>query len=77
MTREKKEIIKKIDEIETEIRTDEELSCGFAPAGAYDEMYSLIYTLENKLAKLRGFNSWDDWFMHYSNQIADANLPFN
>ena len=32
MTRQKKEIIKKIDEIEMFIAADEELGCGFAPA---------------------------------------------
>lgn len=32
MTRQKKEIIKKIDEIERFIRAEEELGCGFAPA---------------------------------------------
>lgn len=57
MTRQKKEIIKKIDEIHTFINADEELGCGFAPAGFYDPLYEQINALEEELAKLRGYSS--------------------
>ena len=57
MTRQKKEIIKKIDEIYTFINADEELGCGFAPAGFYDPLYEQINALEEELAKLRGYSS--------------------
>lgn len=50
MTRQKKEILKKIDEIQTFIAVDEELGCGFAPAGFYDELYERIYKLEEQFA---------------------------
>ena len=60
MTRQKKEIIKKIDEMERWIAVDEELGCGFAPAGAYDEMYKEIYRLQEELARLQHYASVED-----------------
>lgn len=42
MTRQKKEVIKKIDDLEQWIEVDVELGCGFAPVGAYDETYREI-----------------------------------
>ena len=58
MTRQKKEILKKIDEIQTFIAVDEELGCGFAPAGGYDELYERIWKLEEKLAHLSHYRAW-------------------
>lgn len=60
MTRQKKEIIRKMDEIYNFIRVDEELGCGFAPAHAYDELYDQIYDLQTKLSHLRHFDSYED-----------------
>ena len=60
MTRQKKEIVKKIDEMERWIAVDEELGCGFAPAGAYDEMYKEIYQLREELARLQHYASVED-----------------
>ena len=42
MNREKKEIIKRIDDIERFINADMELGCGFAPADFYDPLYREI-----------------------------------
>ena len=55
MTREKKELLKKIKELETWIAVDTELGCGFAPPSAYDKMYEEIYALQKKLAHLRHY----------------------
>ena len=60
MTREKKELLKKIEELETWIAVDTELGCGFAPPGAYDGMYKEIYKLQEKLAHLRHYKTVED-----------------
>ena len=60
MTRQKKEIIKKIEEIEIFIAADEELGCGFAPAEAYDSEYKKIYELQEQLAKLQHYGSVEE-----------------
>ena len=60
MTRQKKEIMKKIDEMHRFILADEELGCGFAPAGFYDPLYKQINDLEEELAHLS----------HYTNAMA-------
>ena len=60
MTREKKELLKKIEEMETWIAVDTELGCGFAPPGAYDKTYGEIYALQKKLAHLRHYNTVED-----------------
>ena len=57
MTRQKKEIIKKIEQIHIGIWIDEELGCRMAPTGAYDKAYQEIAKLEEELANL----------MHYKN----------
>lgn len=62
MTRQKKEIVKKIDEIRNFINADEELGCGFAPAGFYDPLYKQIGDLEEELAHLSHYaNAQEMW----------------
>ena len=63
MTRQKKEIIRKIEEIENFINADQELGCGFAPAGFYNPLYEEVYSLETELAHLRGFESVEAMMM--------------
>ena len=60
MTRQKKEITKKIDAMEQWIAMDAELGCGFAPAGAYDGMYKEIHRLQEELARLQQYTSVED-----------------
>ncbi len=62
MTRQKKELLKKIDEIETWIAVDEELGCGFAPANAYAELEKEIYKLQEELAHLQHYASVEEMF---------------
>lgn len=57
MTRQKKEIIKKIDAIHLEIWAEEKLGCGFTPAEAFEPFYKKISELEEQLAKLSHFSS--------------------
>lgn len=78
MTRQKKEILKKIDEIDEFITVDEQLSCGCAPAGAYDGLYQQQWELYEELAKLQHYP--DAMTMMYDTRgcggQAEA-LPFN
>lgn len=60
MTRQKKEIVKKINDLYKGIAVDEELGCGFAPSGAYDSIYRAIEKLEDELAHLS----------HYADRMA-------
>lgn len=77
MTREKKEIIKRINEIETFIAVDEQLGCGFAPADFYDELYEEIDRLEDKLAQLQGFKNAEDKYCWQSEFLsARKTMPF-
>ena len=68
MTRQKKEIIKKIDNLEQWIEVDVELGCGFAPAGAYDETYREIDRLREELAQLQHYANVED--MLYDTRAA-------
>ena len=63
MTRQKKEILRKIDRIEQFIACDEELGCGFAPAGFYDPLYEEIYRLQEQLARLSHYGSVEEMMM--------------
>ena len=79
MTRQKKEILKEIDEIRLAIAADEELGCGCAPPGAYDSMYERIYELETQLAKLSHYDSAEDMFHDdrwMKAQVGSEPLPF-
>lgn len=75
MTRQKKEIMKKIDEIEMEIAVDQQLSFGMAPAEAYDKAYQQIWELNEELARLRHYP--DAWQMINDNRGYKLEpLPF-
>ena len=62
MTRQKKEIIKKIGQIHMWICVDEELGCGMAPSGAYDKAYQEIAELEEELAHLMHYENANEMF---------------
>ena len=77
MTRQKKEIIRKIDEIERFIEVDMELGCGFAPAGFYEPMEKEAWELREQLAGLSHYASVEE--MLYDRRgcgAAAAELPF-
>jgi 7-keto-8-aminopelargonate synthetase-like enzyme len=63
MTRQKKEIVKRINQICAWIEADQELGCGFAAARAYDGMYREIDRLEDELARLQHFASREEKFV--------------
>ena len=66
MTRQKKEILKKISDLQKWIAVDLELGCGFAPANAYDDMYEEIYRLEGELAHLQHYESAEAIIYYFS-----------
>ena len=57
MTRQKKELIRKIDEIENFIAADSALGCGFAPADFYRPLEEEAYRLNEELAHLSHYDS--------------------
>lgn len=59
MTRQKKEIIKKIDRIQTEIEMDELMGCGLPPA-VYEAREQEIYGLLEQLARLQHYASVEE-----------------
>ena len=56
MTRQKKEIIKKIDRIQTGIEMDERMGCGL-PSVVYEEREREVYGLLEQLARLQHYAS--------------------
>lgn len=60
MTRQKKEIWKKINELNMYMAVEEELGCGFTPADWFAPIEHEIYELEEQLAKLSHYNSVED-----------------
>ena len=74
MTRQKKELLKKIEQLETWIAADEELGYGFAPPGAYDDVYKEIYQLQEKLAQLMHYESAEEMFFDERGQTKDMSI---
>ena len=60
MTREKKEILKKIEAIEMGLAADMALGCGFAPHDAYDKVYREIDSLWDRFARLCGYKDAEE-----------------
>ncbi|MDO4167965.1 MAG: hypothetical protein Q4D32_11240 [Eubacteriales bacterium] len=81
MTRQKKEILKKIEEIRMAILVDIELGFGYVPVGGHDRMYSEMYQLKDELAQLRHYadaeemNSDPRRYKHINCKF-DEELPF-
>lgn len=75
MTRQKKELIKKIDSIQRFIWADEELGCGFAPAGFYDPLYEQIDKLETELAHIRHYATVEEMIYDFRG-MKNEGIPF-
>ncbi len=76
MTRQKREIIKKIDEIEAFIAVDEELGCGFAPAGFYAPLEQKAWELREELAHLSHYRDAMEMMMG-PRGCENEGIPFN
>ena len=55
MTRQKKEILKRIDYLNMMVEVDMQLGCGYAPAGAYETTEREVADLYEELAHLRHY----------------------
>ena len=75
MTRQKKEIIKKIEAIENFIAADEALGCGFAPAGFYDPLEKQAWDLREELARLSGYSNAMEMMMD-TRGCENEGIPF-
>ena len=69
----KQMIIEEIEDLEEQVRVDEQLSYGNAPTGAYDEIYQKIDILQEKLARIEGYTSFMDYIM---SGTSEKELPF-
>ena len=76
MTRQKKEILKKIDEIDEFITVDEQLGCGCAPADAYDELEQQKWELCEELARLSHYPDAMTMMYDPRNWGGEEELPF-
>ena len=76
MTRQKKELLKRIDEIQEFIAVDEQLGCGFAPADFYNDLYEEIYELQTKLARLSHYSSVEEMMNDTRGCGETEELPF-
>lgn len=74
MTRQKKELIKKIDKAWEFIEADTQLGCGFAPADFYAPIEQQIYEWESELAKLQHYASREE--MYYDMRGCENDFPF-
>ena len=79
MTRQKKEIIRRIDYLNLMMEADMELGCGFAPAGAYESTEREIDNLYETLAHLRHYPDGMAMMMDERGMVpyyADPEIPF-
>ena len=75
MTRQKKEIIRKIDQIENFITADSALGAGFAPAGFYEPLEEEAYKLNEQLAHLQHYGSVEE-MMYDTRGCELEGIPF-
>lgn len=76
MTRQKRELLKQIQQMERSIETDIQLGLGYAPPGAFDRVYEEIYRLQEELAHLRHYVSVEEMHLDTRGQIFDMDLPW-
>lgn len=76
MTRQKKELLKQIQQMERSIETDTQQGFGYAPPGAFDRAYEEIYRLREELAHLRHYASAEEMLCDTRGQDLDMDLPW-
>ena len=76
MTRQKRELLKQIQQMERSIETDTQLGFGCAPPGAFDRAYEKIYELREELAHLRHYASAEEMLCDTRGQVLDMDLPW-
>ena len=76
MTRQKRELLKQIQQMERSIETDTQLGLGYTPPGAFDKAYEEIYKLQEELAHLRHYASAEEMLCDTRGQVLDMDLPW-
>ena len=76
MTRQKKELIRAIQEIDDFITADTEMGCGFAPADAYADLEEKQWNLLEQLAHLSHYTSAMEMLNDDRHIPQDDDLPF-
>ena len=76
MTRQKKEILRAIQEIDDFIAVDMELGCGFAPKDYYSDLEERRWNLLEALARLSHYSSVTEMFNDERGTCHDDTLPF-
>ena len=76
MTRQKRELLKQIQQMERSIEIDTQLGLGYAPPGTFDRVYEEIYKLREELAHLRHYASAEEMLCDTRGQVLDMDLPW-
>lgn len=76
MTRQKRELLKHIQQMERSIETDTQLGLGYTPPGAFDRVYEKIYELREELAHLRHYASVEEMLCDTRGQVLDMDIPW-
>lgn len=76
MTRQKKELIKKIEYIDSLICAEDELGCGMTPPDFYRSLYQEIERLAEELAHLRGFKDQQEMLEYEIKKCPPAYLAY-
>ena len=76
MTRQKRELLKRIEQMECSVDVDIQLGFGYAPANAFDRVYEDMYKLQEELARLRHYASVEEMLSDTRGQTFDMELPW-
>lgn len=76
MTRQKKELIKKIEYIDNLILAEDELGCGMTPPNFYRSLFQEVERLAEELAHLRGFKDQQEELEYECRVHPPAYLPY-
>jgi len=77
MTRQKKEILRKVDEIDGFIAMEMELGCGFTPLDAFEELEQEKWELLEQLATLQHYDSPEAMLYDERHMTNLDELPFH
>lgn len=71
MTRQKKELWKKIDHLQDIINAETELGCGFTPADWFEPIYEQMEEIYEELANLSHFSTIERYMYDQRGELAD------
>ena len=76
MTRQKKELLKQIEQMERSVEIDLQLGFGTAPDGAFDQVYQEIHKRQEELAHLKHYTSAEEMLCDTRGQVQSMDLPW-